>query len=286
MSGKLDSLLEQARDLMRGESNPVASREALIETGKHILAALIRENLAKAKAARSAKGISDWTFKHERAGIPIKSADRLTYGNEKLKGILIWDLPAITTCPSCAECKGSCYAVKAQVRYPMTMAFRWTNLLLYLLDPVWTEKQILSQMINRSRGYESLRIHSSGDFFDQEYIDWWEGIVRYLRAQTPGPWKIYSYSKADARVDLSGLQTQGVNIVSSILPQGGINFTLHKGKKGVEEARILARQTNEAGARAIVCPATLRKGVKCGSKRWGGSCEWCVTNRHTIFVRH
>jgi hypothetical protein len=285
----LVDLLESARDLFRGEANPagVAPREAMIDTGKHILAALITENLAKHRKAKSKKGISDWTFTKEHAGIPIKYTDRLTYGNTKLKGILVWDLPAVTTCPSCAECKGACYAVKAQILYPMTMLFRWTNLLLYLLDPEWLEKRIIEQIVKRSRGYNSLRIHASGDFFDQDYVDWWEGIVRYLRAQTLfGTAHIYAYSKAEEVVDLSGLERQGVNIVSSILPGGGINFTASLKPKGLSEAREMARQANRAGAGAIICPATISEGVNCGEKRWGGSCTHCLTHRYTVFVRH
>jgi hypothetical protein len=265
----------------------VESREVLIDTGKRILANLIAENLEQNRKAKSKKGISDWTFTKEHAGIPLKTVDRLTYGNVKLKGILVWDLPAVTTCPSCASCKSACYAVKAQVRYPMTMAFRWTNLLLYLLDPVWLEKRIIEQIVKRSRGYTSLRIHASGDFFDQDYVDWWEGIVRYLRAQTLfGTAHIYAYSKAEAVVDLSGLESQGVNIVSSILPGGGINFTPSLKPEGLQEAREMMRQANEAGAGAIICPATIKESIKCGEKRWGGSCTHCLHHRYTVFVRH
>ena len=91
MSKRLNDLLEHARDLFRGESNPVASREALIDTGKRVIANLIRENLDKNRKAKSKKGISDWTFKKDIAGIPVKTIDRLTYGNIKLKGILVFD---------------------------------------------------------------------------------------------------------------------------------------------------------------------------------------------------
>jgi hypothetical protein len=283
----MDSLLAHARDLFRFHENPVASREALIETGKHIIANLIATNLAKHRKARSKKGIADWMFTKEHAGIPIKTADRLTYGNIKLKGILVWDLPAVTTCPSCESCKSACYAVKAQLHYPMTMLFRWTNLLLYLVDPDWLEKRIIEQIVERSRGYDSLRIHASGDFFDQDYIDWWEGIVRYLRAQTAfGTASIYAYSKAENLLDLESLRSQGVNILSSILPGGGINFTPSLKPKGLREAREMLSQANEAGAGAIICPATLSEGIKCGKKRWGGSCTHCLTHRYTVFVRH
>ena len=285
MSARLESLLTQARDLFRFRENPVASREAMIDTGKRILANLIKENLDKNRKAGSKKGVADWTFTQEQAGIPLKTKDRLTYGNIKLKGILVWDLPAVTTCPSCESCKSACYAVKAQLLYPMTMAFRWTNLLLYLLDPAWLGNRILLQMKDRARGYTSLRIHASGDFFDQEYVDWWVQIVTAARKMLP-PFHIYAYSKAEGTVDLSGLEAQGVNILSSILPGGGINFTKSLKPAGIAEAREMARQANEAGAGAIICPATIKESIKCGEKRWGGSCTHCLTHRYAIFVRH
>jgi len=286
MSSRLNDLLLHARDLFRGEVNPVASREEMIETGKRILANLISVNLAKNRKARYKKGISDWTFTQSYAGIPLKTYNRITYGNLQLKGILVWDLPAVTTCPSCADCKAACYAVKAQILRPLTMAFRWTNLLLYLLDPPSLKSMILTQILKRNRGYTSLRIHSSGDFFEQEYVDWWVDIVSDLNRLRPGM-TIYAYSKAQGQVDLSGLVGQGVNILSSILPDGTLNFTRSKLPKGKAEALEMARAANEAGAGAIICPATLRKGFKCGEKRWGGSgCVHCLHHRYAVFVRH
>jgi len=279
-------LLLHAHDLFAGRTNPLASREEIATTGKKILTNLIAANLAKHKAARSKKGIADWTFSKEVAGIRVKYTDRLTYGNEKLKGIMIWDLPAVTTCPSCADCKDACYAVASQLLYPMTLYARWSNLLLYLLDPAWLEKRILSQLISRSRGYTSLRIHASGDFFDQEYADWWEGIVRYMKRQTTDQIRPYAYTKAEKEVDISGLEGQGVNFILSTLPDGSRNFTESKKPEGLGEAREIARRLAQAGVQAKICPATVSKGIKCGEKRWGGHCTWCLTHRHAIFVRH
>ena len=288
MKTRTSDLLQLAVDVFRGTAaNPpgVESREALVATGKHILANLIQTNLKKHRQMRSKKGIADWTFTKEVAGIPIKTTDRLTYGNIKLKGILVWDLPAVTTCPACEDCKGACYAVKAQLLYPMTMLFRWTNLLLYLVAPKWTALQIINQIEKRSHGYNHLRIHASGDFFDQEYVLWWAGIVAHLRESMPRL-RVYAYSKAEGVVDLEPLKSRGVNILTSILPSGGINFTAHKKPLGLKEAAAMLAEANAAGADAIVCPATKREGIKCGEKRWGGHCTHCLTHRYTVFVRH
>jgi hypothetical protein len=280
----LASWLGKSAGLFIRGRNPVAGRQEIIATGIKLLHELIKTNLAKARASRKKKWISDWTFTDVIEGVPIKSKDRLVYGNTKLKGILIWDLPAVTTCPSCEDCTSACYAARAQMLYPLTMAYRWANLLLYLLAPRWLEQRILQQVAHRSKGYTALRIHASGDFFDQDYVDWWEGIVRRIRNQTGFTGKIYTYSKAEGVVDLDGLRSVGVNILTSYLPDGGVNFTRKKGD--VAEAKHMLAATRAAGVEAIICPATRYEGKNCGEKRWGGHCTWCLSHRHAIFVRH
>ena len=285
MKTRTSDLLQLAVDVFRGTAaNPpgVESREALVATGKHILANLIQTNLKKHRQMRSKKGIADWTFTKAVAGIPMKTTDRLTYGNIKLKGILVWDLPAVTTCPACEDCKGACYAVKAQLLYPMTMLFRWTNLLLYLVAPKWTALQIINQIEKRSHGYNHLRIHASGDFFDQEYVLWWAGIVahrgnRCPPARTPG--------FESGRRGRSGAPESLASISHTAAVR---RDQLHGAQEttGSKEAAAMLAEANAAAGTPSECPATKREGIKC--ERSGGEAiaPDRLTHRYTVFVRH
>lgn len=217
--------------------------------------------------------------------IEITGPDRLTSDNMKLKGIVIWSLPAVTTCPSCADCKSACFAMKSQVRHEV-YRMRFENLYLWAEMPDTLERLLMRQIQTSQeiRSRRDFRIHVSGDFFSQEYILWWAGIIGDLGKR----FRWYCYSKAEGLFDLSPLVKAGLNIVQSYLPDGSLNFTPSKLPKGEEEADAIAEKWKARGLKVKVCPATLETGFKCGEKKWAGTkwCSWCLHQRYTVFVRH
>lgn len=114
----------------------------------------------------------------------------LSTGNMKLKPtkeekFLIWNLPALTTCPnSTPNCRKNCYAVKSENRFPNAARSRILNKLEslegdfvgrmihtiyhYINKPSWKDKKIY------------FRIHESGDFYSQEYFNNWIDIASYF----------------------------------------------------------------------------------------------------------
>lgn len=219
--------------------------------------------------------------KYKVGRLTLRSHNRLVPGNLKLRGIVIWSIPAMTTCPVCAECKGACYALKAQVLREQAYRFRYENLYLWAAYPDLLEKMFLKQLHSKQEiaKYETFRLHESGDFFMQEYIDWWAALAKRWTAM-----RFYTYSKAESVLNLNPLEDAGVNIVRSYIPtmHGHVlNFTEKKGD--VAAAKDLLKRSL---AESIVCPATIKKGIKCGEKRWGGHCTWCLTHRFTVFVKH
>jgi hypothetical protein len=92
-------------------------------------------------------------------------------GNSKLgSDIAVFDLPAGPTCiGASAWCAKFCYAKKAQRLYPEVDPFRARNLEFSNRD----DFEFLVAEEIRATGARHVRIHSSGDFYSQAYLDKW-----------------------------------------------------------------------------------------------------------------
>ncbi len=111
-------------------------------------------------------------------------------GNSKLdKSIYTFSLPAGHSCPFAYECKASadrntgkitdgdhqtfrCFAASAEATYPTVRKQRWHN-----YDLLKSKKTVedMVDLIQESmpKKAEKIRIHVSGDFFNQSYFDAW-----------------------------------------------------------------------------------------------------------------
>lgn len=109
-------------------------------------------------------------------------------GNKKLVNtadtrFMIWNIPAVATCPfRTPHCESFCYARKAENCYPKCLPYRQNNFEESLKDSfegdmIWT----ISKRIN-SRAFKGkkclFRIHESGDFYHEKYLDKWLHICR------------------------------------------------------------------------------------------------------------
>lgn len=113
-------------------------------------------------------------------------------GNEKLKNtehtrFIIWNLPAVKTCPfATAQCKKSCYAKKAE-RYPEVVFSRSTNLKRslqadFVENMVFTIETELSTKKFKDKKVV-FRIHESGDFYNLEYTKKWIAIAKHFESK-------------------------------------------------------------------------------------------------------
>jgi hypothetical protein len=129
-------------------------------------------------------------------------------GNAKLpKSILTVSLPAGFSCPGAHKCMARadpdtgkisdgkhaefrCFSASNEVIYPNVRESRWRNL--RLLNQARTVEG-MTDLINASlpKLAFAVRIHVSGDFFNQDYFDAWMAVAR-LRPQT----KFYAYTKS------------------------------------------------------------------------------------------
>lgn len=99
----------------------------------------------------------------------------LSRGNEKIDRALIFNLPAIKTCPGATElCKKICYAYDSEVLYKHVAPQSRARNLAFAKDPSFRE--LMSAKLSRAR-LPRMRLHESGDFFNQKYLDAWTEII-------------------------------------------------------------------------------------------------------------
>jgi hypothetical protein len=93
------------------------------------------------------------------------------------------------TCPQADKCAGVCYARQGRYLAPDAQHARETNLAVIRASvPLFTRLAIddLHRIPN-----SSIRVHDSGDFFDQAYLDAWFAIMRAYEGK-----RFYAYTKS------------------------------------------------------------------------------------------
>lgn len=126
---------------------------------------------------------------------------KVSFGNKKLpKTTLIFNLPAVNTCPGKTEfCKKNCYALKAERIYPQVLPARKHNLKLTLtenfipsmIETIQKDHFFKSGKNKGKAKIETVRIHESGDFYSQAYLNAW-----YVIALEFPSIKFYAYTKS------------------------------------------------------------------------------------------
>jgi len=211
--------------------------------------------------------IADYSVSSERRrllynGIYINNK-RMVKGNFKLKDILIFDLPAVKSCLNCSSCAKTCYAKKAQEQYPNVMIFRDTNFYIYANDKDLLKKLIVLQLSEAKE--KTVRLHSSGDFFSQSYINFWSEIISMFPNIN-----FYTYTKVEEIFNFSDIEkNNNFNLIPSFI-DGKLNY-----------GSLSYVKEMKAKYGSYICPATLKDGVKCGR-----DCNYCVSGKNVVFVEH
>ena len=133
------------------------------------------------------------------------NAPLLEVGNSKIgqhsehyDKVYVWNLPVVKTCPGASQwCLRHCYnADPRQEKFPIE---QWNkNFQFFLKDRELLESMILKELeiVNSNI---AVRIHSSGDFFSNEYIQFWKRII----VKTPQV-KYWAYTRSWTKNDLLG----------------------------------------------------------------------------------
>ena len=130
-------------------------------------------------------------------------------GNKKVdKDTAIFDLPAGHTCKYAKDCRSKadrktgkitdsegmtfrCFAASGESAFPPVRAMRWRNFDIIRKSNDMVQTILDGIYYNNVQRMPVFRIHSSGDFFSQEYFDAWISI-----ALTFPNTRFYAYTKA------------------------------------------------------------------------------------------
>lgn len=200
--------------------------------------------------------------------------DRMTRGNSKIKGAdtYTFSLTHGVSCPNCSDCIKTCYAKKSYNRYPTVKHSRDVNTMLaeehleLLGDLLMCQ---LQDAMDRAKGEQVyVRIHVSGDFLSQEYLDMWAGLARAFPAI-----KFWSYTKTYDIWDFSEIdKLDNINIVDS-MPEGKLNYG------DVDYVEALAEEFD-----GEICPVNYADDdveIHCIE-----DCTACVECKNVFFVQH
>lgn len=118
-----------------------------------------------------------------------KLSPNIARGNQKIHGALVWSLPSGKTCPGASKlCTVICYAKQSEIQYYKAVPqSRWHNLAL-------TKRADFSELMIEAlkrRRYRAMRIHESGDFYSQVYLNKWVAIIKALP-----DWMFWAYTKS------------------------------------------------------------------------------------------
>ena len=189
----------------------------------------------------------------------------LSFGNRKLPTTMgIFNLPAIKTCPgSTPECRKWCYARKAERMYPQVLPFRNKNLINSLNDSF--EDDIIEELSHKKK-VNTVRIHESGDFYSQHYLDKWFSIARKKPNLT-----FFAYTK-NRKLDYSKRPKNFILLLSDDNKEYIKDWVLFDGVASVSNEHV------DSVKKAFVCPGSCK------------TCSYCYTNKekfkHVIFNIH
>lgn len=125
--------------------------------------------------------------------VPVNTKYHLSSENRKLvpseeSNFFIWNLPAVKTCPNrTALCEKYCYARKAEKCYPEVLPARTDNFQMSKLPTF--ENDMTEFILDRAKKMRKhvliVRIHESGDFYNQEYTNKWLRIIANVQENCP-----------------------------------------------------------------------------------------------------
>ena len=194
---------------------------------------------------------------------------RISLGNTKLGTIPQFNLTPVKSCLNCSECKKYCYALKSYRQYPGTKT-AWDKNLYVCSNDLDTFKHEMRDFLSVYRP-QYFRLHSAGDFFNQEYLNAWIRIIRDYPNTT-----FLAYTKSYDYLKFNDIPSN-FKLFFSIEP----NSEMPKEKSyNVKHAYI---ESDNRIKNAFVCPATTGGHTKM-------TCDKCLRcfkgNKNVVFNLH
>ena len=185
---------------------------------------------------------------------------KMKLGNAKLKTTALFDIPAGYTCPQAKDCYTKadrdtghlkigkdaifrCYAASSENRYPNVRKLRWHNYDLLKGKSVSEMATLIidSVRLNSFDDIERFRIHSSGDFFSQDYFDAWIEVAKHYPNVL-----FYAYTKA-LSYWIARLDVIPTNIVLTASKGGKMDDLIERHNLKFVEVVYSIEEANEKG---------------------------------------
>jgi len=203
----------------------------------------------------------------------------MSRGNHKLsKEQLIWNLPRGKTCPGAGDCLKWCYEIKTERIYRNARLSRERNLLFSKSDMFMST---LIEYLRKSKK-KIVRIHSSGDFYSQVYLDKWKAIARTLKDTT-----FYAFTKS-FHLDLYSNLSSNFIILQSTASKWDKKIDWSKNTAityDLERHAELLKRISSLGKVQHLCPYHDPSFENCGT-----TCNYCFSRlpkeKHVIFILH
>lgn len=111
------------------------------------------------------------------------------------------------TCPGASACRAVCFAKQGAYNFKNVKEARMANLDASM-GPGFVADTVAA--LRRRRSYNVVRVHDSGDFYSQEYLDRWYAVARAMPERV-----FYAYTKS-MHLDLWGAKPDNFRLVQSL----------------------------------------------------------------------
>jgi hypothetical protein len=205
--------------------------------------------------------------------ISYLDAPLLELGNSKIGQqseyydmVYVWNLPVVITCPGASQwCLRHCY--NADLREEKFPIHEWNkNLKFFLEDPKLLKAKLLEKLKSASSSI-AVRIHSSGDFFSKDYIQFWSEIIR----ETPQV-KYWAYTRSWIKTDLINdlqLLKESTNLQLFASWDNTMDDPPNDWRKSIVYSDDDVLSTNRISA-GIICPEQSGISPNCAT------CNYCI----------
>lgn len=163
------------------------------------------------------------------------------------------------------SCNG-CYATKGFYNMPSVLQSNALKTILCYEDLQFVKNAIIAQI--KAENISFVRIHASGDFFSERYIEVWQDIARECEDTI-----FWTYTKNEKAVSMfDGFSN--ANIVKSIIKGYGFNFG------HCDYILKVYKALKAQGKAAYICRCGIDKNQHCTN------CKGCSKNEFVLFIEH
>lgn len=212
-------------------------------------------------------------FVMNKANFHRELSIRISLGNAKVGTIAQFNLPPVISCLNSAGCSKYCYAKQAYKQYTETKKAWDKNLRVCSFD-LDTFKHNMRDFLTIYKP-RYFRLHSSGDFFSQAYLDAWFKVIREFPDITFLAYTKSYNNRSDHRYLKFNNIPKNLKLYFSIEP----NEKLPKEKPKTVKYTYMASDIRSKG---LACPATLE-----GHTITCDKCLRCFNmNKNVVFNLH